>query len=183
MWNQVLTATIDELLVTVFLVAALYAGVVLYVRLAGLRSFSKMSAPDFAMTVAVGSLLAMAADPSRSLPVLLAGGASLFACKWLAAYCRSHWQSTQRVLDNAPLLLMSRGRILQHNLRAGQVATEDLMGKLREANVLNFEQVRAVVLETTGDISVLHSSNPDEVLDPELLRGVQDGERAGDDDG
>ncbi len=34
---------------------------------------------------------------------------------------------------------------------------------------LNFDQVVAVVLETTGDISVLHGDDP---LDPDLLHGV-----------
>ena len=33
------------------------------------------------------------------------------------------------------------------------------MGKLREANVLQLSQVKAVIFETTGDISVLHSED------------------------
>ncbi|MDO6471263.1 YetF domain-containing protein [Maribacter sp. 1_MG-2023] len=34
------------------------------------------------------------------------------------------------------------------------------MAKLREANVLQLSQVKAVIFETTGDISVLHSDKP-----------------------
>ena len=45
----------------------------------------------------------------------------------------------------------------------------DLIAKLRESNVLDFAEVRAAVLETTGDISVLHGDACDEAL----LRGVQ----------
>lgn len=39
------------------------------------------------------------------------------------------------------------------------VSQADLMAKLREANVLQLSQVKAVVFETTGDISVLHSEH------------------------
>ena len=45
------------------------------------------------------------------------------------------------------------------------------MAKLREANVTRFEQIHAVIAETTGDISVLHGP-PDETLDTGLLDGV-----------
>jgi uncharacterized membrane protein YcaP (DUF421 family) len=39
-----------------------------------------------------------------------------------------------------------------------KVTKDELRGKLREANVLQLNQVKAVVLETTRDISLLHSS-------------------------
>ena len=35
---------------------------------------------------------------------------------------------------------------------------------------MSFDEVRAVVLETTGDISVMHGPN----LDPAILEGVDD---------
>ena len=37
---------------------AVYAAILVYTRIAGLRSFAKMSSFDFAMTVAVGSMVA-----------------------------------------------------------------------------------------------------------------------------
>ena len=46
----------------------------------------------------------------------------------------------------------------------------DVLAKLREANVLAMTDVRAVVLETTGDISVLHG---DAQVDDILLAGVR----------
>ena len=36
----------------------IYAGLMLFTRLMGLRSFSKLSSHDFAMTVGIGSILA-----------------------------------------------------------------------------------------------------------------------------
>jgi uncharacterized membrane protein YcaP (DUF421 family) len=66
---------------------------------------------------------------------------------------------------------------LHENLRRANVTEDDLRAKLREANVLTWDQVRAVVLETTGGISVLHTDDPDTRLEPELLENVRGAER------
>lgn len=68
---------------------------------------------------------------------------------------------------------MDGPQILHENLRRARVPETDLIAKLREANVLNLDQVRAVVLETTGDISVLHGGPDGPDLEPTLLTGVR----------
>ncbi len=48
---------------------------------------------------------------------------------------------------------MAGNRFLDENLRRTE---DDVRAKVREADVQNYDQVLAVVLETTGDISVVH---------------------------
>jgi uncharacterized membrane protein YcaP (DUF421 family) len=152
-------------------VAALgiYIAVILATRISGLRSFSKMSAFDFAMTVAIGSLIATAAAGQAPLATVVVAVAVLFGGQFTVALLRTH-RSLGGALDNSPLLLMDGEEVLHANLAASRVTLDDLHGKLREANVLRYDQVRAVVLETTGDVSVLHGDGP---FDPVLLRGVR----------
>ena len=64
---------------------------------------------------------------------------------------------------------MRDGIFDENALRKTRVAKDDLIAKLREANVLAMNRVRAVVLETTGDVSVLHGNE----LDDALLTGVR----------
>lgn len=61
---------------------------------------------------------------------------------------------------------------MEGSLRKARMTVEDLRGKLREANVLERAEVRAVVLETTGDVSVLHGGSGRDV-DGWLLEGVR----------
>ena len=76
------------------------------------------------------------------------------------------------VVDNTPLLLVRQGGELLHdNLRAARINPRDVYAKLRQANVTRLSDVHAVVLEPTGDISVLHGDGD---LDPALLDGVRD---------
>lgn len=152
---------------------ALYVAIILYTRIAGLRSFAKMSAFDFAMTVAVGSLFATSIiSRNPALLLSLVAFAGLFGGQWLIGKIRQRSRRARRLLDNDPVLLMAGERILHEHLRETGITENDLRAKLREANVLNYGQVRAVILETTGDVSVLHSANPEEQLDPAILEGV-----------
>ena len=147
------------------------AAIILVVRLAGLRSFAKMSSFDFAVTVACGSLLASVVlnEDVSFLDGILAV-ATLLLAQVVVALGRMYLPPFKAAVDNSPLLLMDGSTILDANLAAGRVTRDDLIAKLREANVMNFSQVRAVVLETTGDISVLQG---DGQLADGLMAGVR----------
>lgn len=164
-----LTASGAELATGAVAALAIYLAVILATRISGLRSFSKMSSFDFAMTVAVGSLIASAASGQATLATVLVGLVVLFVAQFVVAQLRRRGLLSG-VVDNTPLLLMDGDRILHDNLAAARITMDDLHGKLREANVLDYEQVRAVVLETTGDVSVLSG---DRALNPQLIRGVR----------
>jgi uncharacterized membrane protein YcaP (DUF421 family) len=140
--------------------------VVLVVRVIGLRAFSKMTAFDFVVTVAIGSLLAGAAQATSWTGFLQPTGAIavLLGVQYTVARLRRASDRFAAVFQNSPVLLMRDGQILYDALDATRVAKNDLVAKLREANVLDLSDVRAVVLETTGDISVLHGAQLDEFL-------------------
>ncbi|PPK95020.1 uncharacterized protein DUF421 [Nonlabens xylanidelens] len=67
---------------------------------------------------------------------------------------------------------MKDGKVLHDNLEKTKVTENELRGKLREANVLRLSEVRAVVLETTGDVSVIHTSG-DEELEDYIMKDVR----------
>jgi uncharacterized membrane protein YcaP (DUF421 family) len=152
----------------------IYAALVGLTRIAGLRSFSKMSSFDFAITVAVGSLIAtvlVAEDPPLLQGVVAL--ASLYAVQMALAILRYRTGWVPSLVDNEPLLLMEGTEVLDDNLRQASVTAGDLRAKLREANVVSLDQVEAVVMETTGDISVLHAPPEGPSLDSQLLAGVR----------
>ena len=151
----------------------IYAAVILFTRIAGKRSFSKMSSFDFAMTVAVGSILASTIlNSSVSLMEGVVGLAAVYVLQITAAFLR-RFTFFHQLIDNTPLLLMDGTRILEGNLKRARLTNNDLRAKLREANVINLSQVRAVVFETTGDISVLHTTNEGEEVEDWLLNDVK----------
>lgn len=151
----------------------IYISLILFTRMYGVRSFSKMSSFDFAITVAIGSVIA-SAILSKNPPLLqsIVSLGSLFVLQMTVAKFRNY-RFMQKIVDNKPILLMNGVDILQENMKAARVTREDLLAKLREANVTQFNQVKAVVMETTGDISVLHHQDTDHKIDDELIEDVR----------
>jgi len=138
---------------------AMYGLVIILTRIFGLRSFSKMSAADFAMTIAVGTILGGAiANPSPSVLVAALALTGLFAGQLVIARLRRASDRFRQALDNDPVYLMKDGALLHDNLVATGVSPADVRAKLREANVTQLKDVAAVVFETTGDVSVLHGA-------------------------
>lgn len=164
--------TWDSAALIAFSALGIYISVIVMTRICGKRSFSKMSSFDFAMTVAVGSIIATTVL-SQSVSMLqgITGLIVVYLLQIGAALARRN-QNVRQIMDNSPLLLMDGGTVLEDNLRKARVTRGDLRSKLREANVTRLSQVRAVVFETTGDISVLHE-NGDGSLDVWLMKDVE----------
>ena len=140
-------------------------------RLVGLRAFSKATAFDFAATIATGSLVAQAGTRSQWSEFLQAISAigAVFLIQFLLAKARLIWTPFQRAIDNEPLLLLRNGQFLEDAMRSARVTRATLLEKIRSSGASRVEDVHAIVLETTGDISVMADGEPD----PELLQGVR----------
>ena len=148
--------------------------VILLVRVVGLRSFSKMTSFDFIMTIAMGSLVGSSARVTEIAQFIqaCAAMAGLFLVQYVFAKFRQITGNASTIVQNEPLLLMKDGKMIDRALHESRVAREDLMAKMREANVRDISEVRAAILETTGDVSILHGGEVDRVLLHDV-RGAQ----------
>ncbi|MAB37896.1 MAG: hypothetical protein CL528_10515 [Aequorivita sp.] len=168
-WFEASTTSIIAIVLTAI---GIYIATILFTRLAGKRSFSKMSSFDFAMTVAIGSIIATTVlSKSVSLLQGVVGLAAVYVLQFSVAMMR-RFKFVQKLIDNEPVLLMDGKEILHNNLKKARVTEADLRSKLREANVLELSQVRAVIFECTGDIAVLHTKDEDVEVEDWLLKGV-----------
>ena len=161
-----------DIVIRGFVLAALaLTWVTILIRVNGLRTLSKMTNFDFVMTVAMGSVVAGAVQASEwsTFAQAIVGMGGLVLVQFIAARLRSSSELIEQTIQNEPLLIMRDGKILHDALKQARMSESDVIAKLREANALELDQVRAVVLETTGDVSVLHG----ERFDEELLQGIR----------
>ncbi len=132
---------IYDLLEILFRAAVCVFAVILLTRLSGLRSFSKMSSFDFAITVAFGSVIASSViSPKESIGYGLAALVGLFAVQGVIAWFRTNSAFARQTLDNDPLLIMRDGEILPENLKRSNMTEADLYSKLREANAFDLRR-------------------------------------------
>lgn len=165
--------TLTAALMVVLSTLGIYFTLILFTRISGLRTFSKMSSFDFAVTVAIGSLIATTIL-TKNPPLIqsIVGLGTLFIIQMTIATFREK-SFVRNMIDNEPILLMNGTQMLTDNMKKAKVTRQDILGKLREANVTKFSQIKAVVMETTGDISVLHHHEKDHELEKKLLEDVR----------
>ncbi|MEL7163163.1 MAG: YetF domain-containing protein [Bacteroidota bacterium] len=168
-----LVASLPLILKTAASSVLMLALALLIIRFYGLRSLAKMSSVDFASTIAIGSVLAaVIMNEGQSL---LKGGIAIFCIlgfQQLFSWAKRASDRIENLSENQPVFLMLGTEIIDENLTANGLTEADLMAKLREANVIDISEVKAVVFETTGDVSVLHGSD-NTPLDDRILLGVK----------
>ena len=147
-----------------------YIVLIIFLRITGRRTLSKMNAFDFVVTVALGSTLATIL---LSKEVTLAQGAAAFGLlvglqfvvTWMSV--RISW--VKRVVTGEPALIMYRGAFLQDAMRRVRVTEDEVLAAVRSAGHLELDTVDAVVLETDGSFSVVQRGQG---TGPSSLRGV-----------
>lgn len=133
-----------------------YIGLVLLLRVAGKRATSKLNMFDWAVTVALGSMLATTAlSPSVPLATGLAAVATVLALQFGISWLTLRSALVRKVVKADPALLYFRGEFLRDRMRKERIAEEEIRGAVREAGHGTMGSVAAVVLETNAKLSIL----------------------------
>nr|WP_318782758.1 YetF domain-containing protein [Halomonas colorata] len=137
-----------------------YAVLVIFLRLSGNRTLSKMNAFDLIVTVALGSTLATIL---LSKQVALAEGALAlglliflqYAITWLSV--RKRW--VKKLVTGEPLMLLYRGEFLTQALHKARVTQDEVRAAIRSNGLSSVADAHAVILETDGSLSVVKESD------------------------
>ena len=133
----------------------LYLVLLACVRFMGKRQIGQMEASEFVVAMLVADLAAIpmqdVAIPIYTglVPILTILGAELIL-SWLCL--RSI--RLRKLLCGKPVILIENGRILQQNLLRTRVSIDEMMGHLREKDILDVRTVQYAILETNGNLSV-----------------------------
>jgi uncharacterized membrane protein YcaP (DUF421 family) len=146
-----------------------YGSLVMFLRVSGKRTLSKMNAFDLVVTVALGSTLATIL---LSEDVALAEGfvafAVLIGLQFLIAWLSVRSQMVSQLVKSEPRLLLYRGQLLHDALRAERVVAEEVQAAVRQQGVAALDDIEAVVLETDGSFTVVKRAADE----PTVLKGV-----------
>ena len=125
------------------------------IRFLGKRQIGQMEASEFVVAMLVADL---AAIPMQDVAIPLYAGlvpiATVLGAELVLAGICLRSIRFRRLLCGKPVILIENGRILQNNLRRTRVTIDELMGHLREKDVLDVRTVQYAILETNGNLSV-----------------------------
>lgn len=148
--------SLSDLLRVVVVGALGYASLVLFLRVSGKRTLSKMNAFDLVVTVALGSTLAtMLLSSEVSLFEGLVALVLLIGLQYSIAWLSTRSSAFAGLIRAEPSMVVYRGELQSDVMNRERVTEADVDAALRSAGVLSIDEVFCVVLETDGSFSVI----------------------------
>lgn len=133
-----------------------YVLLVLIIRLSGKRALSQLNAFDFVVTVALGSILATTLlNSDITLIEGVTALALLLALQYLVTTLSVRWPRSRDVLTAQPALLLADGQMQPATLRRQRLTESEVRQAIRLSGTGDISQIKAVILESNGKISVI----------------------------
>lgn len=144
---------LGRIIVTALLV---YPALILYVRMVGIRSISKMNNFDWVVTVALGSIVASVVLLEDV--VLLDGLVAIYTLL-VGQYVLTRLSLRSRIfmeaVHSSPALLFYEGHFLDEAMQRERIIKREVLSAIRKNGYADVSEVTAVVLEPDASFSVI----------------------------
>ena len=129
-----------------------------FVRIAGKRTLANLNAFDFVVTVALGStlsymMLAMVPIIEGTLVLLL-----IIGMQYVFAWMAKGSKKMEKIINSIPSLLYYNGTFLQEAMAREAITVEEIYSVVRKSGTERMEDIKAVVMELNGEITVVKKS-------------------------
>jgi len=147
----------------------IYALLLITMRLLGKRQLGEMELSEFVVAAVIADLAAL---PLQDIGIPMLNAVvpivTLFCCELLIAGLSMKSLRLRTLLFGRPSILISRGQILQSELRRNRFTIDELLQELRSQGIADIRSVETAVLETDGRLNVLLCSSAQAVNPTQL---------------
>lgn len=141
---------------TVMVGTLAYVGLVVFLRLSGKRTLSKLNAFDLVVTVALGSTLAtILLNEDVALAEGMVAFATLIGLQWLVAWTSVRWKAWARAVRAEPAILARDGAPIASALKRERVTEGELLSAVRDAGGRDLADAEVVMLEADGALTAI----------------------------
>jgi uncharacterized membrane protein YcaP (DUF421 family) len=144
-----------ELLLTAGRAFAVYALLLLVIRLLGKREVGNFTAFDLLVALMLGEVVdeIIYGDVEFAQGAVAIGAIALiqFGTSWLS-YAN---HTADKLLDGVPTIMVRDGELQHEGMRKERVNQQELMGLLREQEIEDLREIKLAVLEVGGELSVI----------------------------
>lgn len=125
-------------------------------RIIGRKLISKITFYDFIVGVTIGSIGARIALGAHESPVLAATSAIVITILVVITdYLDIKSINFRKIVDGEPIILISNGKLLDHNFKSARITVNKLMMLLREKDIFNIEDIEIAAIESDGELTIL----------------------------
>ena len=135
---------------------AVYVFLLVAFRLSGKRQIGQMTAFDLVVVLIISNVVQNALiGNDNSLGGGLFGATTILLLNGFIAWLTWRYKRIERLVEHTPTLLVRHGQILRDNLRRERLSLPEFRSALRQAGVVSLQNVRYVILEEDGHLSVI----------------------------
>jgi uncharacterized membrane protein YcaP (DUF421 family) len=140
-----------------------YLLLLIVVRLSGKRGLAQITIFDLVLLLLISQTVgnALIGDDS-SLTTAAVITVTLVALNRVNDAAAHRWADMSHVLEDAPLVLIENGRVLDDRLTHMKIRIDDVLETARlDEGVERLEQIKHAILERSGAISIIPADNGD----------------------
>jgi uncharacterized membrane protein YcaP (DUF421 family) len=135
---------------------AVYAFLLVAIRVFGRRELGQLTAFDLIVLLTLSNILQNAMiGNDNSLVGGLLGAVVLLVANLGVAYVVFRSRRLERVVNGEPKVLIKDGRVLSGAMRSEKLTEQDLLSAVRREGLIGFEEVQVAISEPNGLISVI----------------------------
>lgn len=130
-----------------------------FLRISGKRTLAKLNAFDFVVTVALGSTLSYM---MLAMVPLLEGSIVLFliiTLQYIFAWTARSSKKMEKLLNAVPSLIYYDGKFIEKAMAKEAITKGEIFAVIRNSGIDQIKDVKAVVMELNGQITVVRKSN------------------------
>ncbi len=134
-----------------------YGFLLVLFRITGKRSLAQITTFDAVLLLIISEAIQQAlldGDESMTNAFLLV--LTLLAADVPLSVLTMRWPALDRLVNDAPLVLVEDGRLLEDRLKKARVGLDDILERARELQGLErLDQIKYAVLERSGGITII----------------------------
>jgi Predicted membrane protein len=135
---------------------AIYALVMVLVRVSGKRAVGQFTPFDLVLLILIGNAVQNGINGGdNSLTGAFVMATTLIVLNYIVAFTSSRNRRIERLVEGVPVVLAHDGKLFERVLREQLVSHADFHKALREHDMVDVSGVALALLETDGSISVL----------------------------
>lgn len=133
-----------------------YFLLIVFLRISGKRTLSKLNAFDLVVTVALGSTLAtILLNKNVAIVEGLLALLMLIFFQYIITWSSVRWNTIGKAVKSTPSVHYYQGEFYTGVMERERVTKEEVIAAARQNGIENIENVRVVFLETDGSLSVI----------------------------
>jgi uncharacterized membrane protein YcaP (DUF421 family) len=149
-----------------------YVVLIVIIRLLGKREVGEISVFDLVILLMVADIatLSINNDWNMVIPAILSL-LSLLVLQKLFAYLALKYILVRKLIDYKPSIIVYDGKLNLKEMKKQTYTVEDLISQAREKGIMDLNEIKMAILETTGQLSVYKKNDYKKQILPIIVSG------------